>query len=165
MKHWIKITIAAVLSILLAGVFIVDSFKLTANSAMVPRILAGLIIVLALLSVIESYYRNKHHLANKVRVDQPHEDELIELEQLQGSESPIRIKCAIVFVLFVGIYIFLLDKVGYFIMTPAFVIVSYLFLKSLSWWKASAIAIVFTLFIYAVFVVFLKIPIPMGIMR
>ena len=43
MRNWMKISIAAILAVILVLVFFVNSFKITDSSALLPRILLALI--------------------------------------------------------------------------------------------------------------------------
>jgi hypothetical protein len=69
------------------------------------------------------------------------------------------------YVCLMALYIFLISRVGYFIVTPLFMTISYMLLKAAGFVKAAAISVGFAIFIYALFVVFLKLPIPLGLME
>jgi hypothetical protein len=69
---------------------------------------------------------------------------------------------AVVFALLIFGYIVTIKPLGYFIVTPFFVIISYLYLKATKIRNILLIALGFTAFVYLLFVVFLKLPIPLG---
>lgn len=161
MNHWKKVAIAAFLAILFALFFFLNSFNLTFDSALLPRILMGLIVLLSLGALFEAWYKEKHHVHQAHRIDEPDDEELDEIQD----EGKINYRRAFIFTLLVALYIFLLDKVGYFIITPIYIIGAYRYLKSMSLLKSVVIAVGFTVFVYAVFVAFLKIPIPMGFLE
>ena len=76
----------------------------------------------------------------------------------------IAVKRVFLFAVFIALYIFLIDTIGYFIVTPIFVIVAFIYLKAAKLKTVIFIAVGFTAFIYALFVMFLKIPVPMGLL-
>ena len=121
----------------------------------------SLIVVLSMLAVLESWYKERHHSKEKVRIDQPQGQDLDKITD----EGVINYKRAFVFTALIALYIFLLDKIGYFIVTPLFILIANYYLKSMSLKNSAIIAVLFSGFVYALFVVFLKIPIPMGLLK
>jgi len=75
--------------------------------------------------------------------------------------SPIRIG---VFVSLILAYVLTIVPLGYFIATPVFLIGSFLFLRSTKMHWILAIAVGFTAFVYLLFVLFLHMPVPMGLL-
>ncbi len=61
-------------------------------------------------------------------------------------------------------YVLTIIPLGYFIATPAFLIGSLLFLRSTKPHWILAIAVGFTGFVYLLFVLFLHMPVPMGLL-
>lgn len=160
MKNYIKLSIAAGLAIILALVFYFKTLKLPDTAAFLPRILIALIILLSIGMVLESYYKDKKKVQNKRRMDERAEEDEEETE-----EGTINYKRATIFVLMIATYIFTMKSVGYFIMTPVFILSAYIFVKATSVKNMLMITAGFTVFVYLLFVVFLKLPIPMGLLK
>lgn len=160
MKNYIRLYIAGSLSIIFALLFYSKAIDMVESAAFLPKILVGLIILLSIGMMIEGYYREKTHIKRKKRIDErPKEDEV---EEIPGELNIPRI---IIVVIMIATYIFLMKPVGYFITTPIFAISSYLYLKATKIKNMLFIAGGFTVFVYVLFVAFLKIPIPMGILQ
>jgi putative tricarboxylic transport membrane protein len=75
--------------------------------------------------------------------------------------SPVR---AAGFVLLIFGYIMTINPLGYFIATPSFLVATLLFLRSTKPQWIAAIAVGFTGFVYLLFVLFLHMPVPMGLL-
>lgn len=146
MKGLTKHIIAALAAIVLAVVFYFNTFKLQPAGYMLPRILIAIIILLSIAMVIEAY-RSEKKYANEGKSDEV---------------SEVNYRRAAVFALLIAAYVFTIKPLGYFVVTPFYVIVTYLYLKATKVRNAVLIAIGFTAFVYLLFVVFLKLPIPLG---
>lgn len=160
MKNYIKLSIAAGLAIILALVFYFKTLKLPDTAAFLPRILIVLIILLSVGMVIESYYKDKKNVQNKRRIDERAEEDEVETE-----EGTINYKRASIFVLMIATYIFTMKYIGYFIVTPVFILSVYIYVKATKVKNMIMITAGFTVFVYLLFVVFLKLPIPMGLLK
>jgi hypothetical protein len=89
-------------------------------------------------------------------------------EQDEGNlppEQKIHVLRAVCFVIMIGVYIYLVPTVGFFIMTPLYIFLAYMYLKAVKPVFALLISVLFTGFIYALFVSFLKLPVPLGFME
>jgi hypothetical protein len=80
-------------------------------------------------------------------------------------EQKIHVLRAVCFVVMIGAYIYLVPIVGFFVMTPLYIFLAYICLKAVKPVFALLISILFTGFIYALFVSFLKLPVPLGFME
>jgi hypothetical protein len=156
MKKHIKLIMAGILAIGFSLIFYFNSFELPKEAIKLPRILIGLIILLSLGIMIEGYAKERKNTENR---------NLEKDEDKDGKLGPIDYKRAVIFAIMVAAYIFLLEPVGYFIITPLYIISTYLFLKATKFRNMVIISVGFTAFVYFVFVVFLKLPIPMGILQ
>ena len=136
---------AAALSLL----FIVQSFKLPDSAALLPRILAVLIITLSIVMVFQG-------LAARRRMIQAGRREEIPV---------INVKLVTLFLIFIVGYVALIDVLGYFIATPLFIIGTYLFLRALSPWNAILVAAGFCALVYGLFVKVLHLPVPLGLLE
>lgn len=160
-KSIYKYIIAAIGTLSFALLFYTNSFKLKESSAKLPRILMLLILLLTLGMLAEAYWKATHVSKKKKRIDEKMEED----EDPEESLAVINYKRAVAFGLMIASYIFLLKPIGYFIITPIFIVGTYIFLKATSIRNMLIIATGFTLFVYLIFVVFLKIPIPLGLMK
>ena len=156
-----KVSIAAVLATAFALIFLNKAVKLPKTAGYLPKILIALVILLSILMVIETHFKEKNNVKQKRRIDERSEED----EDSDDDKTPIDYKKAFLFGLMIAIYIFAMKPVGYFIVTPAFVIIAYRYLKSTSWKNTIIISVGFTLFVYLLFVLFLKLPVPMGILQ
>ncbi len=159
MKEVKKIAIAAGLAIILSLVFLSKATKLPKTAAFLPKILIAIVILLSLGMVYETYYKEKTNYKAKRRVDERSEE-----DDLDEDNIPIDYKKACIFGLMIALYIFTMKPIGYFIVTPLFILIAYRYLKSTNWRNTIFISIGFTLFVYGLFVLFLKLPVPMGIL-
>ncbi len=147
MKGFIKYLIAAIGVIALSVLFYFNTLKLKPAGYLLPRILIVIIILLSIAMLIEAYRTEK----KKAR-DEGKSNEVSEINYTR----------AVVFALMIFGYIVTIKPLGYFIMTPIFVIIAYLYLKATKVRNILLIALGFTAFVYLLFVVFLKLPIPLG---
>ena len=149
MSNLVKQGIASALALTLAIVFYVQSLNYPHEAAMLPQILAGLIIVLALAMFAEAVINER----KTVKADQ---------ESNEPKEHIFGFR-VFVFAALITLYVTLINFLGYFLVTPLFVIAALAYLKATRLWKAVLIALGFTLFCYLLFVMFLNLPIPMGL--
>lgn len=156
-----KHLIAGFLALSFTLLFYINSFKLKESAAKLPRILMALIVILSIGMIIEAYWKSKNPHKTKKRIDEKQED----MSDDDDENIPINYKTAVIFTSLIAIYIFMLKPIGYFIITPIYIMVVYTFLKATSYRNMILISIGFTAFVYMIFVVFLKIPIPMGLMK
>ncbi|SHI25645.1 tripartite tricarboxylate transporter TctB family protein [Desulfosporosinus lacus] len=146
MNNLAKQGLASAITLILAIVLYVDSFNLPPAAASLPRALAWIIIVLSMAMFAEAWYKER----KKAKVN-------------QETKEPIRIIRVLVFTSMIILYVALIKPLGYFLVTPLFLIVGMAYLKATRLWKAVLIALGFTLFCYFLFVMFLHLPIPMGL--
>lgn len=160
MKEVKKVAIAAGLAILLSLIFLSKAVSLPQTAGFLPKILIGIVILLSIGMVFESYYKEKTNFKAKRRVDERSEED----DDPDEDNTPIDYKKAFLFGLMIALYIFTMKPIGYFIVTPLFILIAYRYLKSTNWRNTIFISIGFTLFVYGLFVLFLKLPVPMGIL-
>jgi len=134
---------------LLAVVFYVNTLRMPKAAYQMPRILIALVLLLSVLMIVEQFL-----LMRKT----PSADNG---NTLPVEISPIRIG---VFVSLILAYVLTIVPLGYFIATPVFLIGSLLFLRSTKMHWILAIAVGFTVFVYLLFVLFLHMPVPMGLL-
>jgi len=150
-RHALTLSFAG-LSLLTALIFFISSLGLPEAAYQLPRILVFLIVVLSGAMVWESFLIKRREGLEEaaVRAD-------------KAKRAAVRKELA-VFILFIAVYVFALRPVGYFIMTPLFILASYRRLNSARTRYALLTAFGFTIFVYLLFVRFLHLPVPMGIL-
>ncbi|MDR3354568.1 MAG: tripartite tricarboxylate transporter TctB family protein, partial [Synergistaceae bacterium] len=85
-----------------------------------------------------------------------------------GHDEPgprINVGRAVCFTVMIAVYIYLIPIVGFFVMTPVYITLSYMYLKAAKFTASLVISVAFSAFVYALFVWFLKLPVPLGIME
>jgi len=146
MNNLAKHGLASAITLILAIVLYVDSFNLPPAAANLPRALAWIIIVLSLAMFAEALYKERK-----------------KAQENQEPKEPILVFRVFVFAAMIALYVALIKPLGYFLVTPLFLITALAYLKATRLWKAVLIALSFTVFCYLLFVMFLHLPIPMGL--
>src|SRR5699024_4404694 len=126
--------------LLIAGIFFINTFKLPEDTQVYPRFMLGIMTTLAILLIIKSFIKSE---------DQSWKD-------LFGHIQWKRFLYVFIFSL---LYLVLINKVGFFITTVGYLLIMMIFLKG----SRSLILISipsFTLLLYLIFRVFLKVPLP-----
>jgi hypothetical protein len=126
--------------------FFYSSGTLPRSAALLPKIVASLVAVFSVSMAVQAY---------KTRT----------AEKSGSPEQKINVVRAVCFAAMIGIYIYLIPTVGFFIMTPLYIFLVYMYLKAARIWVALVISVGFSGFIYALFVSFLKLPVPLGLME
>lgn len=160
MKNTKKIAIAVVITMTFALTFLYKAVGLPKTAGFTPKILITIVMILSVLMLVESYYKEKNNIQRKRRIDERSKED----EDPDEDMTLVDYKKAFIFGLMIAIYIFTMKPIGYFIVTPLFIIAAYRYLKSTSWKNTIIISVGFTAFVYLVFVLFLKLPVPMGIL-
>lgn len=149
MTSVIKHSIASGLVLLLCVVFFLQSLNYPVSAARLPQILIVIIAFLSILMLVEAF--KKRNVANGDS----------EGNKETGKANVMRVT---IFVAMIALYIFLMDIIGYFILTPLFVFTSLMYLKATNVLMAVILAAGFTAFIYGLFSMFLHVPVPRGIL-
>lgn len=136
---------AAALSLL----FLIQSLKLPDSPALMPRILASLIIVLSAAMVWQGLRAHQKMVQSRQKEEIPY----------------INIPLVTTFLFFIVAYVFSIESVGYFIATPLFIIGTYLFLRAMKLRNAIFVALGFCVLVYGVFVKILYLPVPLGLLE
>lgn len=153
MKNTVKVGIASTLAIIFSAVLYLETLTMSRAAYQLPRILIVVIVLLAIAMFAEEYYKSKKH---KVQSDLE-----IVVKQPEEKEQKIHYDRIVVFVGAITAYIFSIKILGYFIVTPLFIIGIFRYLKSVKMTTSIIIAVAFTGFIYMLFIRFLHLPIPM----
>jgi len=149
----------------MAIVFLVDTLHMPRAAYQMPRIFIALILLLSVLMVAEQAIQ----LRKKTTGDNGNGAPDAEGNGLSGTDggavsTEISVPRIVVFVLLIFGYILTINPLGYFIATPAFLVGALVFLKSTRLPWIAAIAVGFTAFVYLLFVLFLHMPVPMGLL-
>lgn len=145
MSRIVKHCLFALFSLSLSAFFFLVSRSMPASAALFPNLMAGLISVLAVTMAVNAHRGSK--LTGSVEPD-------------EGKRvNTMRVAF---FLVLIVLYVLLIPQVGYFIMTPLFMITAYIYLRAIGFFRAVFISLVFSAFIYGLFVKFLNLPIPMG---
>ena len=145
---------------LVATIFYIDTLDMTKAAYQLPRLLIVLVAILLCLMLVERFVLIRK--ATPLSSEPLDESLLGEMGQQQDAEvSPTRI---FVFVALLVVYVLTIKPLGYFIATPLFLIgiMTYLRATRLPW--IILVAIGFTGFVYLLFVLFLNLPVPMGLL-
>lgn len=139
-----------------AGIFFIDTLDMVKAANELPRLLIILVIALSVGMVFESYKKSK-------------QEALEDKASGKGAEAkPAFDKAGFVrlvfFVILIAAYVLLLKPVGYFIVTPLFIVGAFLLLEATSLLVGIITGLGFSVFVYFLFVVFLHLPVPMGIL-
>lgn len=147
----------AVCAWLLAGVFYHASLDMAPAAYQMPRILAVLVSGLGVLMLVDVFlFRRRGQGTNTAAQSTA--------PFIEGFFDGVNILRAGSFLAAIILYVALLEPVGYFIMTPLFLIGNFFLLRACRPWIAGTIAVVAPVFVYLIFVAFLDLPVPMGVM-
>ncbi len=141
-----------------AVVFFIDTLDMTKAAYELPRILIVLVLFLLVLMLVERYYL----LGRPTPLtDGPDEGLAAALPAEGGEVSVSRIA---VFVTLLVTYVVIIKPLGYFLATPLFLLAVFSYLRATKMVWIVLISVGFTVFVYLLFVLFLNLPVPMGIM-
>ena len=150
MSHLFKESLFAVGAVGLSLLFIIQSQKLTNSAAMLPRLLAWIIMLLSVLMLFAAVREHKLALLNP---------------KAQDPGPPVEVKRVCIYMAMLIGYVALVEPLGYFFATPLYIVSSYLFLRALGLMASLAVAVGFSALVYAVFVCILHLPVPLGILE
>lgn len=147
MSTLVQHIIGAVLAIIFAVVFYLNTLAMTFAGYLLPRILSGVIILLSVAMIIEAYICRQKH------------------SKPADGKKKLDKRRVLIFIMLIVAYIGAISPLGYFTVTPLYIIGVYWYLKAMNLKKAAIIAGGFTVFVYLLFVLFLHLPIPLGPME
>lgn len=139
----------AIVPLVISAYFLYAAAKMPSAPALLPQILAVLVALFAVAMVFNA------------KKEAPAKDK-------EAAECPpvkINIMQVAVFAAAIAVYIYLIPIAGYFVATPVYMVVMYAYLKATGFVRSVIISLCFSLFIYALFFVFLKLPIPVGFLE
>lgn len=136
----------AIVPLIISAYFFGASMQMPHDAALLPQILAVLVAIFSVTMIFNA------------KKDAPQKDK----ESAENPPAKINIQHVVVFVVAIAAYIYLIPVLGYFIATPLYMVMLYAYLKAIGLVKSIIISVCFSAFIYALFVWFLKLPIPVG---
>ena len=136
-------------AVALSLLFIIQSFKLTDSAALMPRMLAVLIILFSAIMVVQGVIARWRMIKAGQKENIP----------------PINVTLVTLFLIFIVAYVALIEVLGYFVATPLFIIGTYFFLKAMEPRNAVLVAAGFCALVYGVFVKVLHLPVPLGLLE
>ena len=142
-----------------AVIFYIDTLDMAKAAYQLPRLLIFLVMGLSILMIAEQVVLQRKP---ETTAPQPGNGDNGAVAAPTGERSIVRIA---VFVALLIAYVMTIKSLGYFITTPLFLIavLSYLRATRLVW--IVLIAVGFTVFVYLLFVLFLNLPVPMGLLE
>lgn len=143
-----------------ATIFFLDTLDMTKAAYQLPRLLIYLVFLLLALMLIERFMLFRKATAPE-ETDTP--DGGLEAAVTQPASETNWPRVAI-FVSLLLVYVFTIQPLGYFIATPLFLLAILGYLRSTKPQWIVLISIGFTVFVYLLFVLFLNLPVPMGIL-
>ncbi len=143
-----------------AIILYMDTLHMTKAAYQLPRLVIILVLALLILMIVERFIQIRKKTLIKESDEGP--DPIGEPEEIiDGVVSPTRIA---VFIVLLIAYVATIKPLGYFIATPLFLIGIMGYLRATSMFRIVLIAVGFTGFVYFLFVLFLNLPVPMGIL-
>lgn len=144
-------------AMLLATVFFVDTAGLLPAAYHLPRILCVVLFLLAMMVAVEALIARRRYPEGTPAP--------------KGASLPLRepffkglnVPRTLTFVLSIIASAALLNVLGYFVVTPLFLLGTLLYLRACRWYTSLLISVLFPVFVYFVFVRFLDTPLPMGV--
>lgn len=144
-------------------VFFIDTLKMPKAAYQMPRLLIGVVVLLSLLMLAERVWLMRKGFKADLRASPDDRETVVPLTASFPTERSSLLRIG-VFVSALFLYVMTIETLGYFITTPLFLIGVLSFLRSTKLPYAIAIAIGFTGFVYLLFVLFLNLPVPMGLL-
>ena len=145
----------------LSGLFYKTSLTMPPAAYHMPQILAVFVSVLAVLMVIDVFLFKRRKQSSEA-VDATAD---ATAPYIGGFFDGVNVPRTGVFMAMVVLYILLLESVGYFIMTPLFLLGTLSLLRGTRPLIIIAISVLAPMIVYSVFVTFLDLPMPMGLMK
>ena len=148
MSSFIQHLLFAVIPCVISGYVFFAAQSMPASARLLPQMMSVLSVVLAALMVINAWRDDAKNAAGEKRPLLP----------------PYALRCA-VYAVGIAAYIYAIEPLGYFPATALFMMLSFLLLRAAGVVKSVLITAAFCGFIYALFVSFLKLPVPLGLLE
>lgn len=147
-------------SLALSVLFYTTSLTMPPAAYHMPQILAVLVSLLAVMMVADVFlFKRRNQKAEAVDAADD-----VTAPYIGGFFDGVNVLRTGTFIFLVVLYILLLESVGYFIMTPLFLIGALTLLRASRLWIILAISVIAPMIVYLIFVTFLDLPMPMGLM-
>ncbi len=156
MKKLIPYVLFTAAIALMAIVFYLDTLDMVKAAYQLPRILIVVVLLLSALMIVERVY-----LIRKARTAGTGAGG----DASAAAPEPVNLSRVAVFTVLLAGYVLTIKPLGYFIVTPLYLAAVLLYLRATKLPWVMAIAFGFTVFVYLLFVLFLRLPVPMGLLR
>ncbi len=143
-----------------AIILYIDTLDMSKAAYQLPRLVIILVVALLGMMIVERFFL----IRKTARIEEPAPatEPIAETPEIpDGVVSPARIA---VFVVLLIAYVTTIKPLGYFIATPLFLVGIMAYLRATSLPRILLIAVCFTAFVYFLFVLFLNLPVPMGLL-
>lgn len=167
MKRTSITIILGLLFIAVAVLFYFMSLHMPREAYLLPRLLVYVIVPLSAAMILEAFVEMSREKAKaEAQKNDTMEDQVASTGgwTAQTSLDKAVVLKGTLFVVLIAAYVFLIQSLGYFIVTPLFIVGAFWLLKSTTLVASIITAVGFSGFVYALFVVFLHLPVPMGIL-
>ncbi len=147
--------------------FFIQTLHMPKAAYQMPRLLLLALAILSTLMILEQLWKLRKGEPVKEKQDELETimAEVAKAEQLTPEEQRNSNIRRAFFVGALTAYILTIKPLGYFIATPLYLFGTLVYLKSTKAYWAIAIAVGFTIFVYLLFVLFLNLPVPMGLLE
>ncbi len=130
--------------------FFLSASSMPTSASLFPKLVAVIVLLLSGSMIVQAFAKARNSGTP---------------EHTEEQELPVHVVRVVVYVVLMVSYIFFIPRIGYFIATPLFMLLSYGWLRALGIGRALLVSVAFSVFIYVLFVWFLKLPIPMGVLE
>jgi hypothetical protein len=142
-KSWDRFSIGAY--------FFIKASSMPATAGLFPKLVSILVFILSGAMVLMAIRKQRQSTAGNNEGREP-----------ASPEKRINRGTVVAYAVAIVAYIYAIPRIGYFVATPLFMILGYVFLRAMGLVRAILVGVGFSIFIYFLFVWFLKLPIPMG---
>jgi putative tricarboxylic transport membrane protein len=149
----------------LSGLFYTSSLTMPPAAYHMPQILAVLVSVLAVMMVVDVFLYKRRKQSEEATDEATDATADNTAPYIGGFFDGMNVPRTAAFMAMVVLYILLLESVGYFIMTPLFLVGTLSLLRGTRPWIIIVISVVAPMIVYFIFVTFLDLPMPMGLMK
>jgi len=152
----------------MAVTFFIETLRMPKAAYQMPRLLITALVILSTLMIAEQVWKLRKGEPVKKQKDDELEKLMEEAAKAAELSPEEQRNSKIRRAFFVGAltaYIVTIKPLGYFIATPLYLLGTLIYLKSTKSYIALAIAVGFTIFVYLLFVLFLNLPVPMGLLE
>ena len=143
-----------------AIIFYVDTLDMAKAAYQLPRLLIFSVLALLGLMIVERFVL----LRKPAPLEESEQDTTLTAKTGEDHADEVSLNRITVFIVLLIAYVLTIRPLGYFIATPLYLIGIMSYLRATKLSRIILVAFGFTGFVYLLFVLFLNLPVPMGIM-